>query len=303
MEPPKRASAASLEPPEPERDAEKGERPRGEQPARSSVKATLVGRSTTWLVLASTVLSMIPLLVLIGLVDKVPSLEQSTAFMVAYLSTWMLSLVLVLAEPLYRVEVGRDGVLVRRRFRKPEHIAFRELADAVVVDGQVLRLVFHSGRCVDLCWSDPEAINLPGYSQRCQQIRARIEEGIAQARERGAPSSSRAELLTDRAQSMLRRRLPPKRVPYRALPAPSTDELLGIAEADHAAPAARAAAAVVIHRSGDEGARRRLRIAADHTVHPQLRRCLRIAADPAEPAEIEAALEEVVALEATEAER
>jgi hypothetical protein len=103
--------------------------------------------------------------------------------------------------------------------------------------------------------------------------------------------------LADRTAAMLtslRAQPPAERVPYREMPAPSAFELVRVVDEGTSPPSARAAAAVLLRRQGDKLGRLRLRVAAEATADPDLKRVFRVASqDEPDDAALEEAFEAV----------
>jgi len=263
-------------------------RPGAKEPA--VFKAWIVSRSAPWILglifgIITPLCVFAPLL-LYNLGDTVFGTAMVTGVVLCHAA-----IAAALWEAYSRVSVGRDGVLVRRRFTT-HYFAFVDLAEVAEVGGVALRLTLRSGETVDLYTGKDEHLSKPKYVAACEQLCAKIRAGIERHREAGA-GDAEADALHCRAQAVLHRTEPVAKVPYRAQPAPSDGDLWRVVEEETQPPAARAAAAVLLNESSTAEVRSRLRIAAEGTVHPELRKVLRIAVEEGEAHDLRAAFEQL----------
>ena len=185
-------------------------------------------------------------------------------------------LVLLLArEALTHFEVGRDGVLLRRR-GKGRFVPFSRL-ESIEDRGSDLRFVLASGEELIVRTGKEERMGKQRYVAQCDALVSRIREGIERTRggeDREVDADARVLLAHaqralgrtgDDAQSYRTQALPPIETLWRVVDDPGADQT------------ARAAAAVALRREPE--ARARLRVRADETASPPLRRLLRVAAD------------------------
>ncbi|MCC6522860.1 MAG: hypothetical protein IT373_09385 [Polyangiaceae bacterium] len=233
-------------------------------------------------------------LVLVALLAAAPALAgPAMAALGALMILWIAGLLLLGG---IWVRVGHDGVHIRRG-RRARFVPFAELADAVEVEGVVLRLVLRSGQRIDL-YTAREENSKQAYRRRCAALHEALRAGIASARAAAEPAG-----LRERAHGLLARQGAASRAPYRELAPPGDDELWATLESPAAAASERAAAAVLLRQSLGGAATPRLRIVADGAAQPALRRALRIAAEDEAPGELRRALDEVAAAEQAAAEQ
>lgn len=209
------------------------------------------------------------------------------------------ALFLVAVRPT-KITIGTDGVLLSWLGRQTL-LRYSEIADVVPEKGS-LRFELAGGgtRIVRAEWTarqrartQPEMASAAVYMESlAQRIREAKEAAggadVAVLERRGRPLEEwlrRLRALTDRGAPGFRE-------------APIVPEALWkTVENGHAEPAARAAAAVALQPSLDDGGRERLRVAADVVAAPKLRVALRAAAEGDERA-LAAALAEMEAAEA-----
>lgn len=191
-----------------------------------------------------------------------------------------------------RIEVGSDGLLVRRPGRH-KFIPYAQLQDASLDENDVV-LTTRAG----------ESIRLTSGTSRAQlESRDALVRRIEEAREafaRGHAVESVAALVAPGGRPVERwlhelRHLTDVR-DYREASL-DRDRLWDLLDDPSAPAATRAGAAVALAASDDPEARARLRVAADACAEPQLRITLTCVAEGAEEPELEAMLESLVRTE------
>jgi hypothetical protein len=200
-------------------------------------------------------------------------------------------LLVTIALVMARVTVGPEGVLIER-IGERRFVSFASIERAAEVEGRIIRLAIRGGAPVDIYTGREENTGKANYEELCHALLARIEEGRARYHE-AAGDDDRARsaerlLARLRAAGPATSSAPPV---YRDAAAPSRDELWEALDDPNAPVTARAAAAALLSREAGDGERQRLRIAADGTADPALRRLVRIAADTTDDAAIEDEIE------------
>jgi hypothetical protein len=197
--------------------------------------------------------------------------------------------VLIMARlALTHVEVGRDGVLLKR-LGSQRFLPFGAIA-SIEDRGEDLRFVLASGEELVLRTGKESQIGKDRYVAQCEALVARIGDEIAKRRdvERDEAHAPDARVLLAHARLALGHDRDDART-YRSQALPPIDELWRIVDDPDADETARAAAAVALRAEPD--ARPRLRVRAEETVSPPLRTLLRVAADEADAADVARALD------------
>ena len=200
-----------------------------------------------------------------------------------------------MVDAITRVTVGDDGVFVWRRFRS-YFLPFSEIADVIELDGIVMRFVLHTGESVDVYTGKDEPVAKPEYVETCDKLLVEVRARLQAYRDRSQGTLQVETAVRDLAYQMLRGEEEPAKTPYRTVPAPAQEELWKVVEGG-ASNRSRAAAAALLSREAGEQERPKLRVAAQSTADPRLRKFFRVAADHRDAKALREALEELEAEE------
>jgi hypothetical protein len=195
-----------------------------------------------------------------------------------------------------RMRVGTDGIEISRALLPRRWVRYADLENIATVQSGLEPLTGVAGRDIALHLRSGKLVRVRLEADHANDAAIqRIEDAIAQRRDRisfdDAVLRRRARPVADWIRE-LRAIARGANADHRRAVVP-LERLLAALEDTEQTAEVRAAAAVAVAASEDDGARVRLRVLADMTIDPKLRFAFRSALASDEPAAVEAALAEI----------